>query len=369
MIKRLFQGFACAVLLAASGSVALAADWKIARLTGGAWILAEGKDPVPAAGGMVVPKGSTVSTGRNGRVMLVHNQDTVMVGPGTLVGVPHRPDRGVSTTLVQQVGEVELAVQKRGRPHFSVQTPFLAAVVKGTEFSVVVSEKDATVRVDGGLVAVQDLRSGERADVGAGQSATATRGGGLSVSGTAAVPEVRAGRPQKPSVPALGSAANPDAHSSANPDGGSNGNGNGNSGNGNGNGGGDGSNAGGNGNGNPGGNGNGNGNGNSGNGNGNGGGDGSNAGGNGNPGGNGNGNGNGNSGNGNGNGGGDGSNAGGNGNGNPGGNGNGNGNGNANGIGPGGNGNNGTGNNGNSNGSGARPGTAPRSSAGGPGAF
>jgi hypothetical protein len=291
-MKRLLQGLACAVLLAASGSVAFAADWKIARLTGGAWILAEGKDPVPAASGMVVPKGSTVSTAQSGRVMLVHGQDTVLVGPNSLVGVPYRPDRGVSTTLVQQVGEVELAVEKRGRPHFSVQTPFLAAVVKGTEFSVVVSKQDAAVRVDGGLVAVQDLRSGEQADIGAGQSATASRGGGLSVAGTGAVPEVRAGRPQRPIVPALGTGANPEARR-----------GTGNSGNGNGNGGGDGSNAGGNGNGNGGG---GNGKGNNGNGNGNGGGDGSNAGGNGN------GNsGGGNSGNGNGNGGGDGSNSGG----------------------------------------------------------
>jgi hypothetical protein len=281
MMKRLLRGLACALVLAASGSVAIAADWKIARLTGEAWILAEGADPVPATTGLVVPKGSTVSTRQNGRVMLVHGQDTVLVGPNSLVGVPYRPDRGVSTTLVQQVGEVELSVQKQGRPHFSVQTPFLAAVVKGTGFSVLVSEQDATVRVDHGLVAVQDLRSGERADVGAGQSATATRGG-LSVSGTGAVPEVRAGRPQQPAVPALASSANPDA-----------GNGKGNSGNGNGNGGGDGSNAGGN-----------SGGGNSGNGNGNGGGDGSNAGGNGN-------------GN-NGNGGGDGSNAGGNGNGNSG---------------------------------------------------
>jgi hypothetical protein len=204
-----------------------------------------------------VPKGSTVATRQNGRVMLVHEQDTVLVGPNSLVGVPYRPDRGVSTTLVQQVGEVELSVQKQGRPHFSVQTPFLAAVVKGTGFTVLVSEQDATVRVDHGLVAVQDLRSGERADVGAGQSATATRGG-LSVSGTGAVPEVRTGRPEQPAVPALASSANPDA-----------GNGKGNSGNGNGNGGGDGSNAGGN-----------SGGGNSGNGNGNGGGDGSNAGGN-----------------------------------------------------------------------------------------
>jgi hypothetical protein len=255
MIKRLLQGFACAILLAASGSAAFAAEWKIARLTGGAWFLAEGTNPVPAASGMVVPKGSTVSTAQNGRVMLVHDQDTVLVGPNSLVGVPYRPDRGVSTTLVQQVGEVELAVQKRGRPHFSVQTPFLAAVVKGTEFSVVVSKQDATVRVDGGLVAVQDLRSGDQADIGAGQSATTRGGAGLSVSGTGALPEVRAGRPRRPAVPALASGAN------ATP-----GNGNGNSGNGNGNGGGDGSN------------GVGNGKGNSGNGNGNGGGDGSNAG-------------------------------------------------------------------------------------------
>ena len=248
MMQRLLQGLACAAVLVASGSVALAADWKIARLTGGAWILAVGTEPVPAASGMVVPKGSTVSTGRNGRVMLVNDQDAVLVGPNTLVGVPYRPDRGVSTTLVQQVGEVELAVQKRGRPHFSVQTPFLAAVVKGTEFSVVVSEHDATVRVDGGLVAVQDLRSGDRADIGAGQSATAASGGaGLSVSGTGALPEVRAGRPRKPAVPALGSGANADADGNGNSgNGNGGGNGKGNNGNGHGNGGGDGSNAGGN---------------------------------------------------------------------------------------------------------------------------
>src|SRR5688572_9548487 len=184
MMKRLLQGLACAAILVASGSVAIAADWKIARLTGGAWILAEGTDPVPAVSGMVVPKGSTVSTAQNGRVMLVHDQDTVLVGPNSLVGVPYRPDRGVSTTLVQQVGEVELAVQKRGRPHFSVQTPFLAAAVKGTEFTHVVSKQDATVRVDGGLVAVQDLRSGDEADIGAGQSATTRGGAALSVSGT-----------------------------------------------------------------------------------------------------------------------------------------------------------------------------------------
>src|SRR5688572_13260059 len=119
MTMRLLQGLACIAALAVAGPAAHAADWKVGQLTGEAWILAEGSQPVPVASGMVVPKGSTVSTGRNGRAVLVHGEDTVLVAPNSLVAVPHRPDRGVSTTLLQQLGEVELAIQKRGRPHFS----------------------------------------------------------------------------------------------------------------------------------------------------------------------------------------------------------------------------------------------------------
>jgi hypothetical protein len=206
--------------------------------------------------------------------------------------------------LYQDRGVVEVDVQRRWYRHFKVETPFLAAVVKGTQFKVRVNQNSAYVDVGRGKVNVHDFASGESANIEAGQSARTnpTKRVGLRVIGKTK-PEIFAGPKRAPAfktrvvknVPASqkqANAANSNRSASVSNNGNSGGNGNGNSG--------------GNGNGNSGGNGNGN---SSGNGNGNSGGNG-----NGNSGGNGNGN---SGGNGNGN-------SGGNGNGNSGGNGNGN---------------------------------------------
>ena len=186
------------------GQAAAAQEWTIARVTGVAWLLQERADPVQVVAGMQVPLGATVATTPQGRAMLVHGRDTMILGPSTKIAVPHKPDRGLKTTVIQQVGQVDLAVEKRGRPHFSVQTPFLAAIVKGTEFSVTVSAGGAEVGVKVGLVSVADLATGERAEVGSGQRAAvaAGRNAGLQVSGLGAAPQIRAGHPQKAAVAA-----------------------------------------------------------------------------------------------------------------------------------------------------------------------
>ena len=158
------------------GQAAAAQEWTIARVTGVAWLLQERAEPVQVVAGMQVPLGATVATTPQGRAMLVHGGDTMIIGPSTKIAIPYKPDRGMKTTVIQQVGQVDLAVQKRGRPHFSVQTPFLAAVVKGTEFTVTVSADGAGVGVKGGLVSVTDLKTGERADVGSGQRAAVSTG-------------------------------------------------------------------------------------------------------------------------------------------------------------------------------------------------
>ncbi len=183
---------------------AAAQEWTIARVTGVAWLLQERAEPVQVVAGMQVPLGATVATTPRGRAMLVHGRDTMVLGPSTKIAIPHKPDRGLKTTVIQQVGQVDLAVEKRGRPHFSVQTPFLAAIVKGTEFSVIVSAGGAEVGVKVGLVSVADLATGERADVGSGQRAAvaAGRDAGLQVSGLGAAPQIRAGHPQKAAVAA-----------------------------------------------------------------------------------------------------------------------------------------------------------------------
>jgi hypothetical protein len=203
------RGLLVAVVVVLFGSSAFAEGWTVARVTGTAWLLQQGGAPVQVAAGMQVPLGATVATTPQGRAMLVHGRDTMIVGPSTKIAIPYKPDRGMQTTVIQQVGQVDLAVEKRGRPHFSVQTPFLAAVVKGTEFTVTVSADGAGVGVKGGLVSVADLRTGERAEVGSGQRAAVSLGhnGGLQVSGVGVAPQVRAGRTQKATVPSVRQAA------------------------------------------------------------------------------------------------------------------------------------------------------------------
>lgn len=300
-----------------------AEDWVANRLRGTAEQLVHGQW-VPLVRGATVLDGQKVRTGSDGRVELVRGAEVLELDPGTLIEL--HEGAGRLTSVEMSSGSIVANVERRNVQHFSVQTPYLAAVVKGTIFRVSVGDGTARVEVDRGTVQVQDtindlvvdIIRGQEAQVsqsaplevsGPGAAAVFTFEGERVVNGTSDVPADERGRPLDPGANAN---ANADAHSNGN--GNSAGNSNGNSGNGKGNGnnGGNSSGSGNSGNGNSGGNGNGNsdkgnsdkGSANNGNGNSGSAGDNGNSGSNGNSGGNGNGNsGNGNSGgNGNGNG-------------------------------------------------------------------
>ncbi|MGC8030557.1 FecR domain-containing protein, partial [Salmonella enterica] len=72
---------------------------------------------------------------------------------------------------------------------FEVETPYLAAVVKGTHFSVTVDAGSTKVGVLRGQVEVSDFKTGQIAQVMPGQVATAFEHGkpGLSLSGSGAL--------------------------------------------------------------------------------------------------------------------------------------------------------------------------------------
>ncbi len=323
-------------------------DWHVAKASSQVRYTTDQNTWKDLRAGDVVPNRAWISTGPRGRAQLVRGVEIIGFQPNTMASITTKAGGFFTirkTEIVQQVGTLDLEIEKRSQPHTTVQTPYLAAVVKGTIFHVSVGKTKASVSVDRGLVQVTSFASGQRADVGPKQSATVDRKAGMKVAGAVSRPTIGSVATSVAVVPAVGTAELAGQTADAARDKGNsskasedsttrasersanhgNGSGNGNSGNGGGNSG-NGSN-----NGNGGSNGNGgNGNGNSG-GNGNGGGNSSAAGSSGN---NGNGNGNGNSGNGGGNSGNGGNN------GNGGGNGN-----NGNGGGNGGNGNNGKGNN------------------------
>ena len=158
-------------LILSAFSAALASEWIVQKASPPARYSNDGVIWTPLAAGMVVPEGSTIFTGRRGRVMLRRDAETILFAPNTLAAIAKPNRSGFATEIVQRVGTLVLEVEKRERPHARVRTPFLAAVVKGTRFKVRVGRQSALVKVTDGVVEVTELSSSARSDVRARQTA------------------------------------------------------------------------------------------------------------------------------------------------------------------------------------------------------
>ena len=189
----------------ATASAAFAADggdWTVHKSSGEVWLTGSGVQQASLKQEDVLKPGDTVRTGRTGRVLLKRGDEMILVSPNSVVGVPAQKKEGLSTTIKQQAGSILLDVEKRNVKHFEVETPYLAAVVKGTQFRVTVNAGKTTVDVVRGQVEVADFKSGQIAQVMAGQHATAFANGktGLSLGGSGTFAPIEQGKPRAPSV-------------------------------------------------------------------------------------------------------------------------------------------------------------------------
>ncbi len=194
-----------ATLVLAASSVAFAADggdWTVSKSSGEVWLSASGVQQAALRQEDVLKPGDTISTGRTGRVLLKRGDEMILVSPNSVLGVPAEKKEGLSTTIKQQAGSILLDVEKRNVKHFEVETPYLAAVVKGTQFRVTVTAGKTTVDVVRGQVEVADFKSGQIAQVMAGQHATAFANGktGLSLRGSGAFAPIEQGKPRASSI-------------------------------------------------------------------------------------------------------------------------------------------------------------------------
>jgi hypothetical protein len=195
---------AAAVLLGASSS-ALAGDdgvWSVSKSSGEVWISSAGAEQASLKQEEVLKPGDAIRTGHNGRVLLVRGEETILIAPNSVIAVPSEKKDGMSTTILQQAGSILLEVEKRNVKHFEVETPYLAAVVKGTHFRVTVNAASTSVEVSRGQVEVSDFRSGQIAQVMPGQAATSFAHGksGLSLSGTGTFNPIEQGKPRASSI-------------------------------------------------------------------------------------------------------------------------------------------------------------------------
>ena len=177
---------ACSALaLALAAGSAQAAEWRLTEVTGTVRIAVPGAEAAPARLNQVLPTGSSVTTTLGARASLDNGAQHIVVGPNSRMTVA--PDAGGFTRIAQDLGAIMFKVDKQKAPHFRVDTPLLAAIVKGTTFTVVVGPQADAVNVAEGLVEVRANASDTGSDVPAGASGTIWRNAPQAVQVGAAV--------------------------------------------------------------------------------------------------------------------------------------------------------------------------------------
>jgi hypothetical protein len=118
-----------------------------------------------------------IRTGADGSVLVAQADTTIRINPNSVIAIPASATPSTMVDqIVQQLGNAMYNVKSRkGRP-FSVQTPYLTSVVKGTLFSVTVQEREATVALLEGSLQVSGMQTGDTVMLKGGDTASLKSG-------------------------------------------------------------------------------------------------------------------------------------------------------------------------------------------------
>ncbi len=171
-LNRSLAVLACTVAFMACAAPGYAADaWRVVQMVGTVKVGGTGVTPVAVTNDQTLPGGAWLETAPGARAILVRGTETMAVAPGSRVQLPLEKING-NTQVLQSLGSVLYQIGKEKKPHFQVETPYLAAVVKGTTFTVTVKDGQASVDVTEGLVQVATPDLSDTQYVGAGFTAT-----------------------------------------------------------------------------------------------------------------------------------------------------------------------------------------------------
>ena len=127
---------------------------------------------LPVAPGATLVEGAPVRTGADGTLVLAHGNDRVAVSANSAFAVPAGVDPATGPSLLQMLGTLLFKIEHTPGRRFEVDTPYLAAVVKGTVFTVSINGSAQMVHVAEGAVEVTAAASHEAVLVRPGQTAT-----------------------------------------------------------------------------------------------------------------------------------------------------------------------------------------------------
>lgn len=140
------------MLMAGQAAFAQGAGWTISEVAGTVTLKTR-ETTVQVRRGSAVPAGAVLATGPGSRVVAVRGRDFITVNANSRVQVPGAGDQSAGFfDILQDLGNALFQIEKQPDPHFRVRTPYLAAVVKGTTFSITVSDEGASLQVVEGAV-------------------------------------------------------------------------------------------------------------------------------------------------------------------------------------------------------------------------
>ncbi|MCB1518835.1 MAG: FecR domain-containing protein, partial [Hyphomicrobiaceae bacterium] len=180
-IRRLFALMAFTLAALVPG-LAWADEWVADQLRGNVLVFSSG-DWVQLERGDIVDDDRYIRTMGSGRVTFMRGNEVIEMAGNTQMRIKDSNGRQF-TTVLQDFGTVSIEAEVQNVQHFAVETPFLAAVVKGTRFTVSVGNDNASVKVDRGLVEVQDHMHGMKTFVPAGQRAKVQQNRAMQISGS-----------------------------------------------------------------------------------------------------------------------------------------------------------------------------------------
>lgn len=156
--------------------------WVVAESQGDATQQVTDGAALPVAAGTVLAEGASVRTGADGRLVVAHGNDRLTVSANSAFSLPRGADPATGPSILQTLGTLLFKVEHTPGRRFEVDTPYLAAVVKGTVFTVSIDGGAQIVHVAEGAVEVSAALSHDAVLIRPGQTATLS-----SPSGTPAI--------------------------------------------------------------------------------------------------------------------------------------------------------------------------------------
>lgn len=170
MIRTIVYALSLVAILCSGPASAAGSGWTVSRV-GGPVSIKMGRNVRQASPGLTLPSGAIITTGAGARALLIRGDEYIVVSPRSQLRIPEQRSPNRLIQIMQVFGSAWFKIERKTTPHFGVQTPYLAAVVKGTTFRINVDRSGASVRVNEGAVNVSTRDGGITKMVKAGMKA------------------------------------------------------------------------------------------------------------------------------------------------------------------------------------------------------